>query len=296
MNRHVQPQQGTAAAQAADAPRLSFWGVRGSLPTPGADSARYGGHTSCIEVTAGGQRFIVDAGSGLMPLGKAIAAEAGTEPLHILLTHLHHDHVLGLPFFKPMYQTGREVHLWCGNLDGECAAAALSRMFSPPLFPVSFAQMPADIRFHGFRAGETLSINGLSLRTAPLNHPSGATGYRFDAGGGSAAIITDIEHAHDTIEPDDAVLGLCRGADTIVYDMMMEESDFPSCKGWGHSTAAAGVRLAERAGARQLVGFHHSPLQDDVMMDDRARRLQSLFAGSLMAREGVSLTAAAPAR
>jgi phosphoribosyl 1,2-cyclic phosphodiesterase len=272
------------------APSVRFWGVRGSLPVPGAGTVAFGGNTACMEVRLGLRRVIIDAGTGIAALGIAMKEEGGDEPVHILLSHLHHDHVSALVFFKPIFQRGRQINVWCGNLGGESAEQALRRMFSPPLFPVTFADMPAQFRFHGFRAGETIDVDGLAVRTAPLNHPSGATGYRFDQGGGSLAVITDIEHAQDDIEPDPPVLDLCRGVDTIVYDMMMEETDFPTCRGWGHSTARAGVRLAERAGARQLIGFHHSPMADDAVMEDRERRLRAAFSGAAMAREGMTVS------
>ncbi len=297
--RHVTP-PGEAAARIAPetmaAPRLTFWGVRGSFPVPGAHVARYGGNTPCVEVGLGGDRIIIDAGTGLIPLGREMLAGGGSEPVHILLTHLHHDHVGALPFFKPVFQKDREIHLWCGNLDGETAEAALERLFSPPLFPIRLEDLSARIVHHGFRAGETLSVAGHAVRTAPLRHPSGATGYRFDFGKGSLAVVTDIEHEGDGQAPDPAVLALCAGVDSIVYDMMMDEHQFPACRGWGHSTPRAGARLAELAGARRLIGFHHGPTDDDDAMDAREAALQALFASSLMAREGLALVAAPSAR
>jgi phosphoribosyl 1,2-cyclic phosphodiesterase len=278
------------AAGGIDAPVATFWGVRGSLPVPGPQTTVFGGNTSCIEVTvpsrSGARTFVIDAGSGLRELGQS-RDWTGVKRLDLLLTHLHHDHVIGLPFFKPMFIADLEINFWCGNLDGKTAEAAFNRMFSPPLFPLRLQQLPAKARFHGFRAGETLEIDRVRIRTALLEHPSGATGYRFDGPEGSLAVITDIEHRTDW--PDPKVVILCRGVDTLIYDSMLDEEDYGHCKGWGHSTVAAGVLLARAAGVRRFVGFHHAPEHDDMTMADRERRLQAVWPEALMAREGMKL-------
>jgi phosphoribosyl 1,2-cyclic phosphodiesterase len=279
-----------APLQQTSAPAITFWGVRGSLPVPGPATALFGGNTTCLEIETpsrdGQRRFIIDAGSGMQPLGRS-RDWGGVKRLDLLLTHLHHDHVIGLPFFNAMSGLDIVIHIWCGNLGGKTAKTALRRMFSPPLFPVPFEEFPAKFRFHGFKAGATLDIDGVSIRTAPLEHPSGATGYRFDGKAGSLAVITDIEHRTDA--PDPAVVALCKGADTLVYDSMFEDNDYNRCRGWGHSTAKAGIALAKAAGIRQFVGFHHAPEHDDMIMADRERRLMAAWPESLMAREGMRL-------
>jgi phosphoribosyl 1,2-cyclic phosphodiesterase len=272
------------------APFARFWGVRGSVPVPGPDTVIYGGNTTCIEIDLptlrSGHTLIVDAGTGLRALGRCRDWH-GAERIDLLLTHLHHDHVLALPFFTPMFVKGLTIDIWCGNLGGETAEAALACMFSPPLFPLPLTAFPARIGFRGFRAGDTIQPGGVPVRTVPLEHPSGATGYRFDAPGGSLAVITDIEHRESG--PDPAVTALCRGVDTLVYDSMLEECDYGRCRGWGHSTVRAGVALGRAAGARRLVGCHHAPEHDDAAMAERERRLQAEWPGSMMAREGLGL-------
>jgi phosphoribosyl 1,2-cyclic phosphodiesterase len=284
-----------ALAQKVGVPVVTFWGVRGSLPVPGPETVLYGGNTTCIEVETpshdGQCRFIIDAGSGMQPLGRS-RDWSGTRRLDLLLTHLHHDHVIGLPFFNAMSAKDIVIHVWCGNLGGETAEAALRSMFAPPLFPLPLDEFPARFRFHGFKSGATLDINGVTIRTAPLEHPSGATGYRFDGDAGSLAIITDIEHR--PAGPDPAVVALCRGADTLVYDSMFEEQEYGRCRGWGHSTVRAGIALARAAGVRQLVGFHHAPEHDDTIMADRDRRLRAEWPEALMAREGTRLVCSLP--
>jgi phosphoribosyl 1,2-cyclic phosphodiesterase len=268
----------------------TFWGVRGSLPVPGPDTAIFGGNTTCLEISLpslpADRSLIIDAGSGLRSLGKA-RQWSGIRRIDLLLTHLHHDHIIGLPFFAAMFVKGLEIHLWCGNLDGETAESALGCMFAPPLFPLGLDAFPATLRFHGFEAGATIEPDGFSVATAPLRHPSGATGYRFDAAEGSLAVVTDIEHHGEG--PEAGVAAFCRGVDTLVYDSMLEECDYGRCKGWGHSTIHAGVALGRAAGARRLVGCHHAPEHDDRKMAEREQRLQAEWPESVMAREGMTL-------
>lgn len=269
---------------AGSALSLRFWGVRGSIPVTGPEHRDFGSNTACIEVVAGNHLFVVDAGSGIVPLGK-ILRDNGTRKIDILLSHLHHDHIMGLFFFKPLYEKDAEVTIYCGNLDGETAEAALRRMFSPPLFPITFEQLPATIRFVGFRAGETLEFeDGTRVRTHLLEHPSGATAYRFEAGGRSAAIVTDVEHRSSG--PCDSLAKFVRHADVVVYDAMMCADDYPSCRGWGHSTAMEGVTLCRNAEARRMLAFHHHPAYSDAKLCELDRMLASVMPGSGLAREG----------
>lgn len=274
----------------SDAPVATFWGVRGSLPVPGPATALFGGNTTCFEIglpsLPADQLMILDAGSGLRSLGASRDWRA-CRRIDLLLTHLHHDHVLGLPFFAAMFQKGLAIHLWCGNLGGETAEAALGRMYAPPLFPLPLDAFPARLTHHGFCAGETIAPGGVAVRTAPLQHPAGSTGYRFDAPGGSLAVVTDIEHGGAA--PDRAVVDLCRGVDTLVYDAMLDEADYGRCRGWGHSTIAAGIALGRAAAVRRIVGCHHAPEHDDARMAERERQLQAEWPDALMAREGMRL-------
>jgi len=275
---------------------VTFWGTRGSIAVPGRETVVYGGNTACLEVVvarAGCKTaIVVDAGTGLRPLGDSRIWREG-DVVHLLLTHLHHDHVIGLPFFKAIHTKGLTLHIWCGNLDGKSAEAELDRMFSPPLFPLRLSQVSATVIFHDFRAGEAINITGERILTHLLRHPSGATGYRFAGAGGDVAIITDIEHEPDGPEP--GLVDFCRGAGMVVYDTMLCESEYGTCRGWGHSTAAAAVKLMRAAAAGQLVGFHHGPAQTDANLAQREAAMQALWPRSLMSREGETLRSGAVA-
>jgi phosphoribosyl 1,2-cyclic phosphodiesterase len=270
---------------------VTFWGVRGSFPTAGAAMDAFGGHTPCIEVRLGERLFVIDAGSGIIPLGRAIGATA-PPVVDLLFSHLHLDHTAGLSFFAPAFGKDRIIRTWLGNLDGETAEAALERLFAPPLFPVTLAQFPARFEHHGFHAGETLTFeDGVKVRTLPLKHPSGATGYRFEHGGRSVCCITDIEHETDW--PPKPLRDFCAGADLIIFDAMYSPEEYARCIGWGHSTLEAGVALRDAAGAGDFAAFHHNPAHDDAMLAGREAALKKAHPRAFLAREGMRLTYAA---
>ncbi len=268
---------------------VRFWGVRGTVAVPGAGTVRYGGNTACIEVLCGETRLIVDLGTGVRVLGNQLVAERACTA-HILLTHTHLDHIAGFPFFKPAYAASNRFELWAGHLraQGMDLRSTLAAVMRQPLFPVPLGLMHASATFHDVTAGDTLSLGpGVSVRTAPLRHPGGATGYRIEFAGKSVAIVTDTEHDPNT--PDRRVLGLIDGADLVVYDTTYTDAEFPRFVGWGHSTWEEGVRLCREAGAKRLVAFHHEPERDDGALDRIGEALDAALPGSLVAAEGAVL-------
>ncbi|MEW6689328.1 MAG: MBL fold metallo-hydrolase [Pseudomonadota bacterium] len=268
---------------------VRFWGVRGSIAAPGPATARYGGNTSSIEVRCGERLILLDAGTGLRGLGLRLVQEAPLEA-DLLLTHTHFDHVCGLPFFKPFFQPQNGFRLWAGHLGGELTLARVLREFMvAPLFPVPPEVFRARMEYRDFRAGETLALApGVNVRTAPLNHPDGATGYRIEYGGRSLCYVTDTEHVPGT--PDRNVLGLIAGADLVIYDSMFTDEEYGRAYvGWGHSTWQEAVRLAKAAAVKRLVLFHHDPEHDDDMLDGVSREAEAELPGTLLAREGLTL-------
>ncbi|MFI5014624.1 MAG: MBL fold metallo-hydrolase [Hyphomicrobiales bacterium] len=263
---------------------VRFWGVRGTIPVPGPSTLVYGGNTACVEIRVNGRLFIVDAGSGISALGDALAG--GPERSYdILLSHLHHDHIIGLPFFNPFYDPSRHFSIYAGNLGGRSPEAALRKMFSPPLFPIELDHKAKNISFVGFHAGETLSFeDGSTVRTAPLRHPDGATGYRFDGGGRAVAYVSDFEHAGPT--PEREMVEFVRGCDLVIYDTTYTVEDYPPCKGWGHSTVEAGLALCAASGAKRLAAFHHNPEYDDAKLAHIEAALEKAAPGSFCACEG----------
>lgn len=271
-------------------PTLTFWGVRGSTPCVATEFLRYGGNTSCVEVRYGERRVIFDAGTGLQRLGRSLGA--ATLDCDLLLTHTHLDHVVGLPFFAGFFEPANRVRLRAGHLraQGRDLVRFMGEFMSPPLFPVPPAIFTANVSFDDFDAGETLDLgDGVRVVTRPLNHPNGATGYRVEAGGHAIAYVTDTEHVPGKL--DENVLALAAGADLFVYDCTYTDAEYPNHVGWGHSTWEEGTRLAEAAGAKRLVIFHHDPAHEDAFLDEVAESAAKARPGSIVAREGQTLIA-----
>ncbi len=269
---------------------LRFWGVRGTIACPGPQFARYGGNTSCIEVQCGDYRFILDGGTGLRPLGEYLLAEGKPFDLDLYLTHTHLDHIAGLPFFPPMFKAGNKIRILCGHLhdSDEKLRDVIVRMTAAPLFPVPLEAFSANLEFIDFHSGDTLRPRpGVTIRTAPLNHPNGATAYRIEFDGRSICYVTDCEHTEGG--PDQPLIDFIRGTDIFIYDSTFTDDEYPNFQGWGHSTWQEGVRLAKAAEVGQFVVFHHAPEHPDEKMDAIADAAHAAFQRSIVAREGMVL-------
>ena len=201
------------------------------------------------------------------------------------------DHVCGLPFFKPFFHPRNRWRLWAGHLGGSMTLhRVLRELMMAPLFPVPPEVFKAAMEYRDFVAGETLTpASGLAVRTCPLNHPDGATGYRIEFGGRSLCYVTDTEHVPGA--PDPRVLQLIRDADLVVYDCMYTDDAYARAyAGWGHSTWEEGVRLCRAAGAKRLAVFHHDPDRDDAARDATGEASAAAFPGAFMAREGLEVS------
>ena len=267
---------------------VKFWGVRGSIACPGPLTVRYGGNTSCVEVMCGDHRLILDAGTGLRSLGGKLAA-LGPLKTDLLLTHTHFDHVCGIPFFPPFYIPGNEIRLWAGHLEEpQNLEQVIIELMIAPLFPVPPGVFQADVSYNDFKSGANFMLaDDVAVRTCALNHPNKATGYRVDFDGRSLCYITDTEHVEG--ERDAEIVNLIQGADIVIYDAMFSDAEYPKFKGFGHSTWEEGVRVADAAGVKTLVLFHHEPSHDDDFMDLVAKDAEVARPGTLVAREGETL-------
>ncbi len=263
---------------------VKFWGVRGSIACPSPQHVGYGGNTSCIEVKAGDYRFILDAGTGIRCLGQDLL-QSGYKNSHLLLTHTHWDHINGFPFFAPAYVPGNSFHVMAGHLmDVGGIRQVLASQMANPTFPVPLEVMQANLTFEDFRAGDQFSFHdGILVKTAPLNHPNGATGYRIEYDGKTVCYVTDTEHVIG--QPDQNVLGLIDGADLVIYDTTYDDNEFEAKIGWGHSTWQEAIRLCKAANVKRLALFHHDPERTDDKMDAIEKLAQAQWPDCFAARE-----------
>lgn len=263
---------------------VKFWGVRGSIACPSPRHVGFGGNTSCLEVIAGETRIVLDAGTGIRPLGHELMRDR-VRSAHLLLTHTHWDHINGFPFFGPAFQKEHHFKIRAGHLtDAGGVRAVFEGQMAQPTFPVPLEAMSGQLEFEDFRAGDSFSVApGVVIKTAPLNHPSGATAYRIEYGGKAACYVTDTEHVVG--KPDESVLGIIEGADLVVYDSTYTDDEFPSKVGWGHSTWQEGVRLCQAARVKQLAIFHHDPDHEDPFMEKVEREAREMWDGAFVSRE-----------
>ncbi|MGI6244257.1 MAG: MBL fold metallo-hydrolase [Pseudochelatococcus sp.] len=264
------------------------------MPVSGAEYVAFGGNSCCVEVRCGERLFVVDAGSGIRPLGEHLVGEhvctaAGGQAIDVLLSHLHLDHVIGLPFFRPALVRGNTIRVHVGILGGASGAEALGRLFSPPLFPLTLDEMPARFEHVGFRAGERLGFaDGLSVATCPLLHPGGACAFRFDFGGRRVCYVSDVEHGPDWPPAD--LTGFVSNADLMIFDAMYAAEEYTRCKGWGHSTCEAGLALCAAGGVKAMAAFHLHPCHDDTRLLAYDARLRAALPGSFVARDGLAVS------
>lgn len=297
--------------------QITFWGVRGSYPVPGVATVRYGGQTSCVEArTASGEHVIVDAGTGLRALGNKLTRESGGAPSkhHVLLSHVHWDHIQGLPFFSPAYVPGTKIAVYALLTAANELEQVIGGITRHEFFPMPLEAVPASFQFHQVEPGVELVIGNFRVLPIALNHPFGSVGYRIDADGSAWAYVADTapftevlhkQHFLGGLEPlsdDDrsalasmrtALVQRLRGVDTVVYDTHFLPEEYARFPHYGHSTPDHALEICVEAGVRRLVLYHHAPAHTDEQMDQVAAtylaRGAQLGVEVLTAFEGMTL-------
>ena len=264
--------------------RARIWGCRGSLATPGPETLRYGGNTSCVQVTLDdGTCVILDAGTGIRELGLEVAKDHG-RPIHVCLTHLHLDHIEGFGFFAPIWQPGSEVHVWGPPSATRSLEERIARYLSAPLFPVELVEIPANLFFHDAPT-EPWEIGGARVTAARVSHPGATLGYRVEGNGSALAYIPDHEPALG-VElgrlTSDWVSGfpIAAGASVLLHDAQYTEEEYWTHVGWGHSSVSQAMSFGRLAEVDRLLFFHHDPLHSDSDLESLHAGANELWQGS----------------
>jgi len=270
---------------------IHFWGVRGSIASPGPETVRYGGNTPCIEMRVGGERLIFDGGTGLRILGQSLLSQMPVEA-HMFFTHSHWDHIQGFPFFVPAFIKGNRFHIYGSVAPNDATIEQrLNDQMLHPNFPVPLQVMGAELKFYDLAVGQKVQIGEVTIENAQLNHPGEAVGYRVSWRGYTAAYVSDTEHFPDRV--DENVLRLAQNADVLIIDAAYTDEEYhspvTSKVGWGHSTWQEAVKVAKAAKAKRLVIFHHDPLHNDDFLDHVGELAVQQFPDTVLAREGLSI-------
>lgn len=279
---------------------VTFHGVRGSYPCPSAGNRRYGGNTASVALHVDGQAPIfLDMGTGL-PQYDVAAANPDGQPFRAvaLVTHLHLDHVQGLPFFSPVHQPGTVLDIYGPRQESGSLRDAFARLVEPPYFPLALDAILGELRFHDV-CDEELTIGGAEVTVRPVPHLGPTVGYRVSWGGGTLAYVSDHQAPPGFDHVTDAVLELCAGVDLLIHEGQYTPAEFATKPDWGHCTIDYALRVAREAGARRLCVYHHDPQRTDDELDalvaDATGRLGGATTEILAAREGLTLTVGSPA-
>ncbi|HOO56004.1 MAG TPA: MBL fold metallo-hydrolase [bacterium] len=263
--------------------KVKFWGVRGSVPTPGPTTVKYGGNTSCVEIiTKSGDSIILDAGTGIRSFGMDyLKRENTSNHIHVLVSHVHWDHIQGFPFFIPAFLADMKIDLYSG---GEVEKWLKAQM-TPPYHPVKFEDLDAEINMH-IIDGRQIEVAGCLITPFPLNHPQDVFGFHIWENGKTVVYSTDTEYDEASLQEN--YIETIKGSDLLMYDAQYTPEEYSKGRiGWGHSTYEGAVEIAKAAEIDRLVLFHHEPNHDDALIDNIEKDAKALFSNTVAAREGM---------
>jgi len=274
-----------------------IWGCRGSVAAPGADTVKYGGNTSCVEVRlASGHALVLDAGTGMRPLGVVMNDDLPVE-LHILLTHLHLDHLQGLGFFRPLFAPGLDIHIWGPTSPVQHLAERISMYLSPPLFPVRLDDVPSNLTFHD-APEEAVTIGSATIRAGKVTHQGPTVGYRIEEHGRTLVYLPDHEpslggNLHSVPAAWMSGHDIAQGADVLLHDAQYRDHEYGAHVGWGHSSIGDAMQFAQKADVDKVVLFHHDPYHTDheleLLLDDARNDWPEMKERVCLASEGMTI-------
>jgi phosphoribosyl 1,2-cyclic phosphodiesterase len=277
---------GTAAP--ASAFSLTFWGVRGNIPAPGADTVRYGGNTACVEVRVGGQQLIFDGGTGLRVLGRHLMAQEQPVAAHLFFTHTHWDRIQGFPFFAPAFAPTTQLDIYGAQaLNGASIKQRLMDQMLRPNFFKPLQTMAAAMTFHNIAAGDAIALGDVLVEPWSLNCHTSALGYRVSWGDRVLVYATDTDPTQTSVDPN--LLMLASGADILIFDGTYADAAYSDPNGASLAPWHLGIEVAQASQVKHLVLFHHNPCHSDDQLDQLERQVQASFAQASLAREGMTL-------
>ncbi len=268
---------------------VKFWGVRGSTPTPQLENMRYGGNTSCVEVRLKGQLYVFDCGTGFRKLGKHLTQQGNGEPIqaHIFLSHFHWDHIQGIPFFAPLYDSADNRFFFHSSSRSRGLQRAIEEQMVDPYFPVDMTEMAAHRSFYDIEEGR-IEFDDCVIHSKWLNHPQGCLGFRVETGEGVLVYATDNEPGHAVFDKN--VRKLAEGADVLIYDAQYLPEEYAAKKrGWGHSHWREAINIVMDSGAKELVLFHHDPDHSDACIDSVVQEARNYYPKVRAASEGMEM-------
>lgn len=267
---------------------LTFWGVRGNIPSPGADTVRYGGNTACVEVRVGGQRLIFDGGTGLWMLGRHLMAQGQPVAAHLFFTHTHWDRIQGFPFFAPAFVPATQLDIYGAQaLNGASIKQRLMEQMLRPNFFKPLQTMAAAMTFHNIAAGDTIALGDVLVEPWSLNRHTSALGYRVRWGDRVLVYATDTDPTQTSVDPN--LLMLASGADVLIFDGTYADAAYSDPNGSGLAPWHLGIEVARASQVKHLVLFHHNPCHSDDQLDQLEHQVQASFAQASLAREGMTL-------
>ena len=265
--------------------KITFWGVRGSFPTPDHDKMNFGGHTSCVSIENGKDLLIMDMGTGMKNLGEKIISDSNApSTINIILSHYHWDHVIGFPMFAPLFSDKFKINIY-GKKDAVELKEIINYMLNPIFWPVSFEDFKAEINFYTVKNNEIKISDLMHIKSQIHHHPNGAFSYKIKSQNKMISYITDCEYISG--EPTEKLIKFSQNSDLLIHDSHFTTQDLPKHKGWGHSSCNQAVSMAKKSNSKQLALYHYSPNYNDTQIQSMEIESQKLFKPTIAAKQGL---------
>ena len=265
--------------------KITFWGVRGSFPTPDQDKVETGGHTSCVSIESSDNILIMDMGTGIKNLGQYIVSNPDLpSKINIFLSHYHLDHIIGLPMFAPLFSDKYQINLYGKKEDIELKEI-INKMLNPIFWPVSINDFKAELNFHTIDNSEIKLSESITIKTQIHHHPHGALSYKILSNDKIISYVTDCEYI--TGNPSEKLIQFSNNSDLLIHDAHFTPEDLINHKGWGHSSWKQAIIMAQKSNSKQLALFHHSPEYTDKQIESIERNAQKIFKQTIAARQGL---------